>query len=62
MINSNALVCGRLTSGVAKTVRVPDPVYQRITREAEREDIARGAVVRDWMDKAEKYDEIDLHR
>jgi len=47
---------------VSKSVRVPDPVYERITREAERKDIARGTVVRDWMEKAENYDKLDVKR
>jgi hypothetical protein len=37
-------------------VKVPDPVYDAIEREAERQDIPMGAVVRDWMNKAEQYD------
>jgi hypothetical protein len=44
---------------MGKPVKVPDPVYERIEREAEREDITRGAVVRDWMDKAEKYEQME---
>ena len=44
---------------MAKTVKVPDPVYERIQRRAEREDVSHGVVVRDWMDKAEKYDQIE---
>lgn len=44
---------------MGQPVRVPDPVYQRIERQSEREDISRGAVVRDWMEKAEKYDQLD---
>lgn len=40
-------------------VSVPNPVYERIDREAERQDVARGVVVRDWMEKADKYDELD---
>lgn len=44
---------------MARTVKVPDPVYSEIEREASREDISMGAVVRDWMDKAEKYDEME---
>lgn len=42
------------------SIRVPDPVYDRIEREAEREDIPQGAVVRDWMEKAAKYDEMEV--
>ena len=44
---------------MGKTVKVPDPVYDRIEREAKRQDVARGAIVRDWMDKADRYDELD---
>jgi hypothetical protein len=47
---------------VSKSIRVPDPVYSRITSQAEREDISRGAVVRDWMEKAEKYEELEVRR
>ena len=43
---------------MGKAIRVPDPVANRIDREAEREDISRGAVVRDWMEKADKYEEV----
>jgi len=42
---------------MARTVKVPDPVYDRIQREAERQDVSFGTIVRDWMDKAEKWDE-----
>ena len=44
---------------MTQTVRVPDPVYSKLTREAERKDVARGVVVREWMDKAEQYDNIE---
>lgn len=47
---------------MSKSIRVPDPVYSRITSQAEREDISRGAVVRDWMEKAEKYEELEVRR
>lgn len=43
-------------------VRIPDPVYERIERQAEREDITRGAVVREWMQKAEKYEQVEEGR
>jgi len=45
---------------VTRTIRVPDPVYSRLTTEAERQDVARGVVVREWMDKAEKYEELEV--
>lgn len=44
---------------VSKSIRIPDPVYERVTRESERQDVSRGTVVRDWMEKAEKYDEME---
>jgi len=47
---------------MGKPVKVPDPVYDRIERQAEREDITRGAVVREWMKKAEKFEEFDRGR
>jgi len=47
---------------MGSTVRLPDPVYERVTRTAERQDISRGAVVRDWMEKAEKFEELEGRR
>jgi hypothetical protein len=41
---------------MAKVVKIPDPVYQRMSDEAKREDISRGAVVKTWLDKADAYD------
>jgi len=47
---------------MGKTVKVPTPVYERIERQASREDVSMGVVVRDWMDKAEKYDKLEVRR
>ena len=47
---------------MGQSVRVPDPVYQRLSREAERQDVSRGAIVRDWMEKAERFDEMEGRR
>jgi len=47
---------------VAKTVKVPDPVYSKITTESERQDVPRGVIVREWMDKAEKYEQMEVRR
>lgn len=44
---------------MGKTIRVPDPVYSKATSQAEREDVSRGAIIRDWMDKAEKFEEVN---
>lgn len=48
--------------GMGKTIRVPDPVAERIERIADRQDIAHGAVVREWMQKADKYDEWEAQQ
>jgi len=45
---------------MGKPVRLPDPVYRRATSEAERKDVARGVVIREWMEKAEKYDQMEV--
>lgn len=51
-----------VSTSVAKTVKVPDPVYEQIEREADRQDVSYGTVVRDWKDKAEKFDEMEMRR
>ena len=43
---------------MGKTIRVPDPVYSKATTQAEREDVSRGSIVRDWMEKAEQFEEV----
>jgi len=47
---------------MGKTIKVPTPVYERIERQADREDVSMGVVVRDWMDKADKYEELEGRR
>ena len=47
---------------MGKAIRVPDPVYERLSAVSQREDVSRGAVVREWMEKAERFDELDLDR
>ena len=47
---------------MGKAIRVPDPVYSKVTTQAEREDVPRGFVVREWMEKAEKFDEMEARR
>jgi len=44
---------------MGKSVRVPDPVYSKLSSKAEREDISRGAVVREWMNKADQFERIE---
>jgi hypothetical protein len=43
---------------MGKSIRVPDPVYSKVTTQAERQDVARGVIVKEWMEKAEKFDEV----
>lgn len=47
---------------MTQTVRVPDPVYDRLSREAERKDLSRGAIVRAWMEKADDYEALEGRR
>ena len=47
---------------MGKPIRVPDPVYSKATSEAERQDVPRGVVVKEWMEKADKFDEIEVRR
>lgn len=42
------------------SVKLPDPVYERVSREAKRQDVTRGAVVKEWMEKAERFDELEV--
>lgn len=39
------------------TIRVPTPVYQRLTDTAGDADVSHGAIVREWMHKADMWDE-----
>lgn len=59
---SNTLGSGVLLRDMGQSVRVPDPVYNAATREAERRDISRGAVIEDWLRKAERFDEMEGRR
>jgi len=47
---------------MGKPVRVPDPVYERIERQAERMDCARGEVVRDWMEDSDELEQMEARR
>ncbi|AFH23097.1 hypothetical protein OSG_eHPD7_00125 [environmental Halophage eHP-D7] len=43
---------------VTRTVKVPDPVYERLSDEARKEDVSRGAIMKMWLDKADAYDSV----
>jgi len=42
---------------MGSTVRLPKPVYERVSDIARQEDVSRGTVVREWMHKARLWDE-----
>jgi len=44
---------------MGKPIRVPDPVYSKATTQAEREDVSRGAVIKQWMEKAEQFEQVN---
>jgi len=44
---------------VSEPVRVPDPVYEKLTREANHDDVSRGSIIKEWMEKAEKYEDME---
>jgi hypothetical protein len=41
---------------MTQVVKIPDPVYEELSKQAEKQDIARGGVVHEWMEKAEAFD------
>jgi hypothetical protein len=43
---------------MAKTVKLPDPVFERVSEEASKKDIQKGAVVYQWMKQADENDSI----
>ena len=47
---------------MGKPIRVPDPVYSKAERQAEREDVSLGAVVRDWMEDSEELERMEARR
>jgi hypothetical protein len=47
---------------MGKPVTVPEPIYDRISELAERQDVPRGVIVRDWKEKAEKFEQMEAQR
>jgi len=43
---------------MGKPIRVPDPVYSKATSEAERQDVSRGAIIKQWMEEAEEFERV----
>ncbi|UXF50231.1 hypothetical protein 7865G3C7_27 [Haloquadratum phage sp.] len=41
---------------MAKVVKIPDLVYERMSDEAKKADVSRGAIVREWMQKSDAHD------
>jgi len=44
---------------MGKTVRIPYPVYSKATRQAERQDVSRGVIIKQWMEKADRFNEVE---
>ena len=44
---------------MGKPIKVPDPVYSKAERLAERRDSTLGEVIRDWMEVAERAEELE---
>lgn len=38
---------------MAKAVKIPDPVYKKASEKAQKQDVAIGAIIREWMQEAE---------
>jgi len=43
---------------MGKPIRVPGPVYSKATSEAERQDVSRGVIIKEWMEKAEQFERV----
>jgi len=43
---------------VTRTVKVPEPVYERLSDEARKEDVSRGAILKIWLNKADAYETV----
>jgi len=37
-------------------VKIPDPIYEQVSEQAEQADVSRGTIIRDWAQKADAYD------
>jgi len=37
-------------------VKIPDPIYEQVSEQAEQEDVSRGTIIREWSQKADAYD------
>jgi len=39
-----------------RVVRIPDPIYEQVSEQAEQADVSRGTIIREWSQKADAYD------
>lgn len=37
-------------------VKIPDPIYEQVSEQAEQADVSRGTIIREWSQKADAYD------
>ncbi|AFH21803.1 hypothetical protein OSG_eHP9_00150 [environmental Halophage eHP-9] len=45
-----------LLSMMTGVVKIPDPIYERVSEQAEQADVSRGTIIREWSQKADAYD------
>lgn len=43
-------------------VRLPEPVYKEAISQSEVKDVTPGVIIKEWADKAEKFDELEARR
>jgi hypothetical protein len=43
---------------MTQPVQIPDPIYERLSDESDAQDVARGAIIAEWMNKADGFDSI----
>jgi len=37
-------------------VKIPDPIYEAVSEQAEQADVSRGTIIREWSQKADAYE------
>jgi len=43
---------------MTEAVKVPDPVHERLAREAAERDVTMGAVIAEWMHDADRFETL----
>ncbi|UXF50633.1 hypothetical protein 7908G4C8_11 [Haloquadratum phage sp.] len=45
-----------LLSMMTGVVKIPDPIYEAVSEQAEQADVSRGTIIREWSQKADAYE------